>query len=226
MVGTNKESDFSLENYEKFYAHHKFEPINEKHAFDIHEYIPRFGWAFDQVEELAPKTLLDLGCLDGSFALTVAKHLNVSVSGIDLTTDGIAIAEERAKKEGLKAHFYQGTIEEQIRGFEDHSFDVVTMFEVIEHVKDVQEILRLIDRVLKPGGSVLVSTPDFESPVYGADDEQNKCHIRLYTIAKEDYERKNKYGNVRKATSIYKEIGANRVKDIAVHNHLINVRYE
>jgi len=226
MVGSKSEQDFSLEQYEDFYEHHKFEPINEKHAFDIHEFIPRFGWAFDQVEELQPKNLLDLGCLDGSFALTVARHLHIPVSGIDLTVDGIKIAKERAEQAKLNAHFYQGPIEEQIRGFEPHSFDVVTLFEVIEHVKDVQEVLRLIDDVLAPGGSVLVSTPAFESPVYGADDEKNKCHIRLYTTEKEDYSRENKYGHVRKATSIYKEIGPDRVKDVSVHNHLINVRYE
>jgi 2-polyprenyl-3-methyl-5-hydroxy-6-metoxy-1,4-benzoquinol methylase len=226
MVGTNKEKDFSLENYEEFYEHHHFQPIEEKDSLSIHEYIPRFGWAFDQIEKYGGKHLLDLGCLDGSFLLTCARHLGVTGSGIDLTVDGIQIGKNRAEKYGLPVFFYQGTIEEQLRGFKKDSFDVVTMFEVIEHVKDVQLILKEIDRVLKPGGYVLVSTPSFESPVYGADDEQNKCHIRLYTTKPEDYEAVNKYGHTRKATSITKEIGKDRVKEVAVHNHLINVRYQ
>ena len=228
MVGNNKEKDFSLENYEGFYEHHFFEPINEKHAFDIHEFIPRFGWAFDQVEELAPKTLLDLGCLDGSFGLTVAKHLNVNVTGVDLTVDGVEIATERADRNNLPAKFYQGTIEDFLVQLakEGKKFDIVTLFEVIEHVKDVQQVLKLIDGVLAPGGSVLVSTPDFEGPTYGLDDEQNKCHIRLYTIADEDYSRENKYGHVRKATSMSKEVGKDRIQEMVIHNQLINVRYE
>jgi 2-polyprenyl-3-methyl-5-hydroxy-6-metoxy-1,4-benzoquinol methylase len=93
---------------------------------------------------------------------------------------------------------------------------MVTAFELLEHVKDPKLLLKEIDRVLAPGGSVLISTPAFESPLYGKDDEKNKCHIRLYTMESEDYEAKNKYGNVRKATSIHKEIGKERIKEIGV----------
>lgn len=230
MVGDPDKHDtkFSMENYDEFYEHHNFEPVPEQLCRTVNEVIPRFGWAFDQVEEIGPKTLLDLGCLDGSFALSVASQLGVEVVGVDLTQDGIDIALERTSKFDLPAHFYQGKIEYWLEKFveEGRKFDVVTFFEVIEHVEDVQKVLKLIDQVLAPGGSVLVSTPDFESPIFGADDEQNKCHIRLYTTAKEDYERPNKYGTVRKATSIYKEIGEDRIKEIAVHNELINCRYE
>ena len=68
---------------------------------------------------------------------------------------------------------------------------MVTCFEVIEHVKDPKRYLKLIDQVLSPlCRSVLISTPDFESPIYGKDDEQNKCHIRLYTTADKDYSAK------------------------------------
>jgi len=228
MIGKHTEKDFDKYEYEEFYEHHHFEPISEKIFTKVNEFIPRFGWAFDQVEELAPKSVLDLGCLDGSFLLTCATQLGVSVVGVDLTKDGIEIARERARKLGLPALFYQGTIESWLEHFAKagEKFDVVTFFECIEHVEDVQTVLKGIDKVLAPGGSVLVSTPSFESPIYGADDEQNKCHIRLYTTEREDYEKKNKFGNVRKATSIYKEIGADRIKEIGVHNELINLRYQ
>ena len=229
MVGLEEQNDnnFTPEKYEKFYEHHYFEPIPEGYALRVNEVIPRFGWAFDQIEELKPKTLLDLGCLDGSFALSVASQLGISVTGVDLTKDGIQIAKERATTHKLGATFYQGFAEDWLQDFIDRgiTFDVVTFFELIEHVEDVQRILKLIDYVLAPGGSVLVSTPDFESPLFGADDEANTCHIRLYTTSKEDYERSNKYGTVRKATSIYKEIGEERIKELSVHNELINLRY-
>lgn len=230
MIGDPKKNDkaFEIENYEAFYEHHLFEPIREEDALNIHELIPRFGWAFDEIEQLAPKNLLDLGCLDGSFALSVARHLGVHVTGIDLTVDGVNLAKERADRYKLPAEFYQGSIEDHLERFakEGVKFEVVTLFEIIEHVKDVQQVLRLIDGVLAPGGSVLVSTPDFEGPNFGLDDEQNTCHIRLYTIADEDYSRENKYGHVRKATSMSKEVGKDRIKSMVVHNQLINVRYE
>ncbi len=227
-VGKNKEVDFSLDNYEDFYEHHNFEPAPEPLSTNIHEYIPRFGYGFDKVEEYSPQSLLDLGCLDGSFALTIAKHFNIPVRGVDLTEDGVNIATERADKFGLPATFYQGTIEGYLEAFADagEKFDMITFFEVIEHVKDVQHLLKLIDKVLAPGGYVVVSTPDFEDPLYGKDDEVNKCHIRLYTTADEDYEAENKFGNVRKATSLSKEIGKDRIIEMAVHSHLINALYQ
>lgn len=230
MVGDPKNHDtkFEMENYEEFYAHHNFEPIPEQLCTTVNEVIPRFGWAFDKVDNLQAKTVLDLGCLDGSFLLSIGKQLGCVVTGVDLTEDGISIAKERAAKFGVEADFHQGFVEDWLETFvkEGRKFDVVTFFEIIEHVEDVQKCLTLIDKVLAPGGSVLVSTPDFESPLFGADDEVNKCHIRLYTTADEDYERANKFGTVRKATSITKEIGKDRIQEMNVVNELINVHYK
>lgn len=231
MIGDPKLNDkvFNVENYEEFYEHHTFVETNAEDAANVHEIVPRFGWGYDMVEEFKPKNLLDLGTLDGSFPLTISSHFDIPCTGVDLTKEGISLARQRAKEMGLvNCQFKQGTVEEWLRDFADDGlkFDMVTSFEVIEHVKDVPEFLKLIDEVLAPGGTVLISTPDFEGPLYGKDDEKNKCHIRLYTTADDDYEAKNKYGNVRKATSITKEIGPERVKDIGVYSHLINVRYQ
>lgn len=228
MVGKYKETDFDLDNYEEFYEEHHFQPLSDEDALNAHEVIPRFGWAFDKIAAIRPKTVLDIGCLDGSFALTVGHHLGAEVTGIDLTKDGINIARERAKEAGIKAEFYQGYAEDILEKLakEGKKFDVVSFFEIIEHVKDVPRLLKAIDSVLAPGGTVLCSTPAFESPVWGMDDEKNKCHIRLYTTRDEDYEAVNKYGTTRKATSITKEIGKDRIKEMGVYSELINVMYQ
>lgn len=228
MIGNNTEKNFDISDYEEFYEHHYFEPIPEKLALSVNEVIPRFGWAYDVIESLNPKTLIDLGCLDGSFALTVAKQLGVSATGIDLTKDGIDLARERAKKFHIDAKFHQGTIEDALEHLAKagEKFDVVTCFEVIEHVKDVPLLLELIDSVLAPGGSVLVSTPSFEAPTFGLDDEQNKCHIRLYTTKDEDYDKVNKHGTLRHATSITREIGKSRIQEMDIANELINLHYK
>lgn len=228
MIGQFKDKEFDYENYEEFYSHHQFVPTKDGDAENVHELIPRFGWGFDMVEEHQPKNLLDLGTLDGSFPITIAKHFNIPTVGVDLTTDGIRLGQDRAKKLGLPTALHQGAIEGILEYFavNNQKYDMITCFEVIEHVKDPQRLLKLIDQVLAPGGNVLISTPAFESPVYGKDDEQNKCHIRLYTPEDEDREETNKYGTLRKATSITKEIGKDRIKELGVYSHLINVRYQ
>lgn len=228
MVGDPQKNDknFTPDNYEDFYEHHHFEPIHESICTDIHEYIPRFGWAFDKIEESQAKRVLDVGCLDGSFAISVARHLGATVTGIDLTADGIQIAKERADKLHLPAFFHQGAAEKVLAGFKDNSFDVVTAFEIIEHVEDVPTFLHSLERVVKPGGSILLSTPEFEGPVYGLDDEQNTCHVRLYTMQDEDYEKENKFGHVRKATSMPKEIGRERIVEMRRVNDQICVQYK
>lgn len=240
MVGKQSEKEFDVQNYEKFYEHHLFQPMSEQDAFNVHEIVPRFGWALDIIDERTTPVfgasaralrVLDLGCLDGSFLLTLQNNIDyrIRADGVDLTQDGIDIARARAKSRGWQdsIHFNQGTIEGWLQHYIDNdiTFDVVTLFEVIEHVKDPTHVLKLIDQVLAPGGTVLVSTPAFEAPTFGMDDEQNKCHIRLYTTEDEDYEAVNRYGNTRKATSITKEIGKDRIKEIGVYSELINVRY-
>lgn len=226
MSRTYHENKFPQMDYDTFYQDHYFEPVRDEDAVDAHRIMPRVAWALDVAKEIKPKRVLDLGCLEGYAVNTIVKHVPSVVfgSGVDLSQDGIEIAQRRADDNNLDCVFTQGTIEDYLEGC-TVEFDLVLMFEVIEHVKDPTAILKLIDKVLAPGGTVLISTPAFESPNFGKDDEQNKCHVRLYTMQDEDYEEANKYGNVRKATSMPKQIGKERIIEMEVVSELINVRY-
>jgi 2-polyprenyl-3-methyl-5-hydroxy-6-metoxy-1,4-benzoquinol methylase len=224
--GKLHEQDFKVEEYEQFYENHHFSPLNDQVALHAHRVLPRVNWALDVAKEIKPKRVLDLGCLDGYALLTVANHVKQveKAVGVDLSEDGIKLATKRAKQENLPCIFFQDAIETFLEECTEQ-FDLILMFEVIEHVKSPRIVLELIDKVKAPDGTVLISTPDFEAPTYGKDDEQNKCHIRLYTTADKDYEAENRYGNIRKATSITKEVGKERVKEMGVYSELINVRY-
>ena len=59
-----------------------------------------------------------------------------------------------------ETHYRQGNIEEQIP-FEDNKFDCVVMLELIEHLANVNRAYEEIRKVLKPGGVVLISTPNY-----------------------------------------------------------------
>ena len=222
------ESDFKIDEYEEFYEDHMFQPLKDDVASDAHRFLPRVNWALDVAKEIKPKRILDLGCLDGYALLTLCKHAGSVeyAKGVDLSKDGINIARKRAEDvERIAIDFEQNTIENFLENTK-MKFDLIMLFEVIEHVKNPRVLLKLIDRVKAKDGQVLISTPDFEAPTYGKDDEKNKCHIRLYSLADEDYTAKNKYGNLRIATSMSKQVGKDRIIDMGVYSELINCRYK
>lgn len=121
----------------------------------------RAGWKaeadFSVLQQPAPRSgmsLLDVGCGDG-LALIRMRHLGWDVHGVD--TDAQAV--DRARQRGLDVRF--GTLSDQ--SYPDSTFDVVTMTHVIEHVHDPVALLRECRRILKPGGRLVVHTPNLQS---------------------------------------------------------------
>lgn len=243
MTRSFVEKDFKMEIFEDFYESHYFQPVSDEEAVNAHRIFPRVAWALDIAKEIKPKRVLDLGCLEGYALLTVANHVDSVTygAGVDLSQDGIDMARKRVKLVGKKLDFTKGSIEDFLK-MTAVKYDMVMLFEVIEHVKDPAAVLKAIDNVLAPGGTVLISTPAFESPTFGKTDTINKCHIRLYTLKDEDYEEtfidkqpaSETFGEpvTRKATSIFKEIGYGDAKrghertiSAEVLSQLINIRY-
>lgn len=104
---------------------------------------------------IANKKVLDVGCWTGLFAkyaLAYAKE----VVGIDPGEKAI----ELARKLAPKAKFTVGSAEKL--PFFKNSFDAVTLFDVLEHVpqKKEEEVIREINRVLKPNGHLVITTPN------------------------------------------------------------------
>jgi SAM-dependent methyltransferase len=100
--------------------------------------------------------LLDVGCGVGTF-MDVARRRGLAVTGIDVADAPARFARSR----GLDAR--TGPLAAQ--SFEPGSFDVVTLWDVIEHVDDPLALLRDIRRVLRPGGTLVLETPDEGTPL-------------------------------------------------------------
>ena len=107
------------------------------------------------LNELPTGRLLDIGCGDGGF-LHRMKDRGWSVTGLDFDQQAA-----RAAKEKYDIEVKVCRLEEM--GCPDNSFDAVTMHHVIEHVFDPVGTLREVCRILKPGGMVVVITPNADS---------------------------------------------------------------
>ncbi len=101
------------------------------------------------------RRLLDVGCHIGVF-LEIAGAHGWEAWGVEPSRWAVEIA--RAK--GLRV--IEGTLREA--AFPDAWFDVVTMWDVIEHLSDPMGELREVYRILKPGGWAVIHTMDIESP--------------------------------------------------------------
>lgn len=134
--------DFYSDGYDltKYYS-----PITEKRYLKLLEEFESFR-----------KTgkLLDIGCGFGFF-LETAKQKNWDVTGIEITDDAV----KACTLKGLRMH--HGTLE--IAHFQDEMFDVIVMIETIEHITEIDNLIREIYRILRPGGLVYLSTPNFNA---------------------------------------------------------------
>ena len=103
----------------------------------------------------ASERLLDVGCYIGVF-VEVAGEAGWNAMGIEPSSWGTA----EARKRGLNV--IQGTLANS--GLAADSFDVVTMWDVIEHVTDPMEVLRQAHNVLRSDGLLVLHTMDIGSP--------------------------------------------------------------
>jgi len=97
--------------------------------------------------------LLDIGCFEGAL-LVVAKEQGWNVTGVDVDARA---AEFVGNTLGLPV--VTGTLKDA--NFPANSFDAVTLVDVLEHLKNPLETLTEIHRVLKVGGEVVISVPNF-----------------------------------------------------------------
>lgn len=140
--------DFDHGQYESgdYYtlAHKSLEDINNEWGFRWRYILGKI------VRNSQASTLLDVGAGNGYFVSLAAKEFGLNANGLEISAEEIRFA-----KDVLNVHLIHEDVTRHRR-----DYDVVTSFNVLEHVPDPQSFLTaLVDRI-KPGGLLVLTTPN------------------------------------------------------------------
>ena len=116
--------------------------------------------------DLQGKTLVDLGSGPGVKALTFAVA-GAKVLGFEARESAVGHARENLRQTQsqhpdipIAAEFHQKDIEQGLTELDDASVDIVLFVEVIEHLENYMTVLKEIQRILRSGGKVVITTPN------------------------------------------------------------------
>lgn len=125
----------------------------------LHQHTPRLLTMLSLTKKLRlrNKKILDIGCYDGTF-LNLFKNKTNKLYGLDASPQSII----RAKKNKIlaKPYFFDDV---SPMPYLNNSFELIIAGEIIEHIYDTDYFLSEINRLLKPGGHLLLSTPNIAS---------------------------------------------------------------
>ncbi len=138
-------NDELLNHYKKYKRGNHLSPITWM----------RYNELLDKFEQFRQtNNILDIGCGDGYF-LEAAKKRGWNVYGTEFTDEAIEILDSK----GIKSN--QGIL--QTSNYKNEMFDVITSFEVIEHINNPTEECKNINKILRKKGLIYVTTPNFKS---------------------------------------------------------------
>lgn len=143
LVTTNRET-YPLEQRIATYRS-RYEYFKKRYQRQLHD-----------IEAFKPGgKLLDIGCNIGMF-LSEARAAGFETTGIELN---------RECAEYARTHFNLSVHSDYLDNiaFDDDSFDVITMYDVLEHIPDLHGMLTGIRRILKPDGLLVVQSPNLDS---------------------------------------------------------------
>ncbi len=101
-----------------------------------------------------PARVLDLGCGSGGFLSGLAEIAD-AVYPSDIDLESLGHCRERGFPAGVVSNGY-------VLPYGDETFDLVCMFDAIEHIPDDARVMREVARVLRPGGRCLTSVPAYQ----------------------------------------------------------------
>jgi 2-polyprenyl-3-methyl-5-hydroxy-6-metoxy-1,4-benzoquinol methylase len=150
-------------------------------------YIRLFGYPFDILSRiLARKTLkaldignekvlLDVGCSHGAFDFELVRR-GYMVTGVDINKESIGVGNKIKDALGLKNITFHH-IDFLSNDFLEQQFDVIIMFEALEHIKDDVRVINEFHHILKDDGVLLISVPYAEN-LQEHEEPVGACRVR------------------------------------------------
>lgn len=154
-------------------AYRQFRELEERHWWFRGRRAVYLGLLREHLGSERPRATLDLGCGVGGFLGGLAE-LGGDVYPADLDRESLAVCRERGFPGGVVCDGYA-------LPYRDAAFDLVALFDAIEHIPDDARALGEVARVLRPGGRVVVSVPAY--PFLFANNDRVARHYRRYTRA-------------------------------------------
>ena len=138
-------------------------------------FIRRIEWRtmLEWLDQKEGERILDVACGGGTLSLKIAEK-GCKVHRIDVSEDAINSAKRLAEREGIACEFEVGSAEDL--PYPNRCFDKVVCSSSLEHFKDDIKALKEMCRVLKPNGSVALTTDSF---IYPIEDELKEMHRRI-----------------------------------------------
>ena len=123
---------------------------------------PEAAWIDRQLGDLNGSRVLDLGCGLGEAAVHFARR-GAAVTAVDLSPEMLSVTRRLATVHGCEVETVEVTAD-SLKELDDESFDVVYAANLLHHV-NIEETLKEVQRVLKPGGVAAFWDPIRYNPV-------------------------------------------------------------
>lgn len=139
------------------------------------QFLADLDYVLEYLKTVKPGRILDVGCglgwLLSALPETWEKH-------------GLEVSRVAAEFAGKFGKIFHGPLNSS--PYEDNLFDVIFMHQVIEHVAKPEDDIKVLRRILKPGGILILGTPDFDSGCARLFRENyrllhDQTHIRLFS---------------------------------------------